>query len=205
MTKQIKAVLPSKYPGGRTTLVFTDGSTRKLLPQVVAENALVPGRKLDDAALAALEADNGAASARQRAVRIISASSVSRQDLAQRLRQKGESPEDARSAVAWLEELHLLDDAETARQIVARGVSRGYGAERIKQMLYAKRIPKAYWEEALEELPDMSGPLEDFLRKRLGTEPDEKSLRSAMQAAIRRGYSWAEVRAALERIQNTDS
>lgn len=205
MTKQIKALLPSRHPGGRTTLIFTDGSTRKLLPRVVAEHGLAPGRQLDDAALAALEADNGAASARQRAVRMIAASSVSKQELAQRLKQKGESPEDADSAVAWLEELQLLDDAETARQIVARGVSRGYGVERIKQMLYAKRIPRTYWEEALAGVPDMSGPLEDFLRRRLGEEPDEKALRSALQAAIRRGYSWTEVHAALERIQKPDS
>ena len=170
MTKQIKALLPSRHPGGRTTLIFTDGSTRKLLPRVVAEHGLAPGRQLDDAALAALEADNGAASARQRAVRMIAASSVSKQELTQRLKQKGESPEDADSAVAWLEELQLLDDAETARQIVARGVSRGYGVERIKQMLYAKRIPRTYWEEALAGVPDMSGPLEDFLRRRLGEE-----------------------------------
>ena len=88
-----------------------------------------------------------------------------------------------------------------ARQIVSRGVSRGYGPERIKQMLYAKRIPKQYWDEALSAVPDMSDALTDFLRKRLGEAPDEKTLRSAAQAAIRRGYSWTEVREALERLR----
>lgn len=181
--------------------MFDDGKILKLLPQVVADRGLVPGEELDEAALAALEAANGAASAKRRAVRIISAAGVSKQDLEQRLTQKGERPEDAKNAVAWLEELNLLDDAETARQIVARGVSRGYGAERIKQMLYAKRIPRTYWEEALSTVPDMRGALTDFLRKRLGEEPDEKTVRSAAQAAIRRGYSWTEVRSALETLQ----
>ena len=104
--------------------------------------------------------------------------------------------------MSWLEDLNLLDDAETARQIVARGVSRGYGPERIRQMLYQKQIPKKLWEEALENLPDMSDALTDFLRKRLGEEPDEKAIRSAAQAAIRRGYSWSEVREALETIKS---
>ena len=101
----------------------------------------------------------------------------------------------------WLSDLKLLDDAETARQIVARGVSRGYGAERIRQMLYEKRIPAEYWEEALGAMPDMSEALTDFLRRRLGEDPDEKTLRSAAQAAIRRGYSWQEVREALETLR----
>ena len=201
MTRTIKAVLPPKRPGTKATLIFDDGSTLKIVPQVAAERGLFPGQELSDTDYTALETANSAASAKQRAVRIISAAAVSKGDLAQRLTQKGESPADAENAVRWLEELNLLDDAETARQIVSRGVSRGYGAERIKQMLYAKRIPRQYWEEALAGVPDMSDALRDFLQKRLGEDPDEKALRSAAQAAVRRGYSWSEVREALEGIK----
>ena len=202
MVKIIKAILPPKRPGTKTLVIFADGTSKKYLPNVVADQGLFPGMELTDAALAELEKANSAASAKQRAVRIISAAGVSRRDLERRLTQKGESPEDAKNAVSWLEDLNLLDDAETARQIVARGVSRGYGPERIRQMLYQKQIPKKLWEEALENLPDMSDALTDFLRKRLGEEPDEKAIRSAAQAAIRRGYSWSEVREALETIKS---
>ena len=202
MSQTIKAILPPKRPNGRTVLVFDDGSTLKLLPQIAAENGLCLGLELDENERKALEAANAAASAKQRAVRIISAAAVSKRELEQRLTQKGETPEDAQNAVRWLEELNLLDDAETARQIVSRGVSRGYGLERIKQMLYAKRIPKQYWDEALAAVPDMSDALTDFLRKRLGPEPDEKAVRSAAQAAIRRGYTWTEVREALAHIKD---
>lgn len=204
MTRTIKAVLPPKRPGTKATLIFDDGSTLKIVPQVAAERGLFPGQELSDTDYTALETANSAASAKQRAVRIISAAAVSKGDLAQRLTQKGESPADAENAVRWLEELNLLDDAETARQIVSRGVSRGYGAERIKQMLYAKRIPRQYWEEALAGVPDMSDALRDFLQKRLGEDPDEKAIRSAAQAAVRRGYSWSEVREALERVKSDD-
>ena len=202
MVKIIKAILPPKRPGTKTLVIFADGTRKKYLPNVVADQGLFPGMELTDAALAELEKANSAASAKQRAVRIISAAGVSKRDLERRLTQKGESPEDAKNAVAWLSDLNLLDDAETARQIVARGVSRGYGPERIRQMLYQKQIPKKIWEEALENLPDMSDALTDFLRKRLGEEPDEKAIRSAAQAAIRRGYSWSEVREALETIKS---
>ncbi len=201
MDHVIKAILPPKRQGMKTVVVFDDGSTKKYLPQTVADQGLFVGMELTDGEFRTLEEADSQLSARQRAVRIISAAAVSRGDLRQRLTQKGEKPEDAENAVRWLEELKLLDDAETARQIVARGVSRGYGAERIKQMLYQKRIPRKYWDGALEAVPDMSEALAGFLRKRLGEEPDEKTIRSAAQAALRRGYSWSEVREALETIQ----
>lgn len=204
MERKIKAILPPKRPGTKSTVVFDDGTTKKYLPQVAAEQGLFAGMELSEAEYQALEAANAAASAKQRAVRIISAASVSKGELERRLTQKGESPEDARKAVEWLTELKLLDDAETARQIVARGAARGYGAERIKQMLYEKRIPRKYWDEALEQLPDMREALCEFLRARLGEEPDEKTIRSATQAAARRGYTWTEIREALESIRSYD-
>ena len=204
MERKIKAILPPKRPGTKSTVVFDDGTTKKYLPQVAAEQGLFAGMELSEAEYQALEAANAAASAKQRAVRIISAASVSKGELERRLTQKGENPEDAINAVEWLSELKLLDDAETARQIVARGAARGYGAERIKQMLYEKRIPRKYWDEALEQLPDMREALCEFLRARLGEEPDEKTIRSATQAAARRGYTWTEIREALERIKSDD-
>jgi len=202
MNHIIRTILPPKRQGMRAVVVFDDGSTKKYLPQTVADQGLFVGMELTDAELAALEKANAALSAKQRAVRIISAAAVSKGDLQRRLTQKGEDPEDAKNAVAWLSELKLLDDAETARQIVARGAARGYGAERVKQMLYEKRVPRQYWEEALAAMPDMSEALTDFLRKRLGEDPDEKTLRSASAAALRRGYTWSQVREALERLRN---
>ena len=204
MERTIKAILPPKRPGTKTSVVFENGSVKKYLPQVVAEQGLFPGMELSDREFAALEQANAAASAKARAVRIISAASVSKGDLERRLTQKGETPEDAKNAVRWLEDLKLLDDAETARQIVARGAARGYGAERIKQMLWEKRIPKQYWNAALETLPDMTEALEDFLRARMGEDPDQKTVQSAAQAALRRGFTWSEVREALESINSDD-
>ena len=201
MSRIIKSILPPKRPGTRSTVLFSDGTSRRLLPQVVADKGLYPGMALSDADLSALDDANGAASAKARAVRIISAAAVSKNDLEHRLTQKGERPEDAQNAVRWLDELHLLDDAETARQIVSRGAARGYGAERIKQMLYEKRIPKQYWDEAFAAMPDMTEALTAFLEKRLGPEPDDKQVRSAAAAAIRRGFTWSEVRSALEQLK----
>ena len=202
MERRIKAILPPKRPGTKSVVIFDDGTTKKFLPQTVAEQGLFVGMALSDEEYKALEAADSAASAKARAVRIISAAAVSESELKKRLTRKGETPEDAENAVRWLSDLELLDDAETARRIVARGAARGYGAERIRQMLWEKRIPRELWDEALQTLPDMTEALTEFLRKRLGEEPDEKTLRSATQAALRRGFRWEEIREALERIKS---
>ena len=203
MSRTIKAILPPKKPATKSTVIFEDGAAKKYLPSVVAEQGLFAGMELSDKEYADLEKANSAASAKARAVRIISAASVSKRDLERRLTQKGESEADAQNAVRWLEDLKLLNDAETARQTVARGAARGYGAERIKQMLWEKQIPRSLWDEALETLPDMREALTDFLRARLGEAPDEKTLRSATQAAARRGFTWSEIREALDKL-NTE-
>ena len=140
------------------------------------------------------------ASAKARAVRIVSAAGVSKEELEHRLTQKGEKPEDARAAVAWLSELELLDDARTAEQLVRSAVQKGYGKARIKQILYQKRIPEEYWEDALTQVPDMDGAVDKFLAQRLkGRDPDEKELKRTIDALLRRGHSWQDIRAGLQR------
>ena len=139
-------------------------------------------------------------SAKMRAVRIVSASSVSKRDLEQRLVQKGEDPTQAKEAVQWMEDLHLVDDRNTAEQVVHSCISKGYGLQRAKQALYEKRIPKDYWDEALAEYPDQLEKIESFLRSRLDGDSDEKQVKKAIDALIRRGHSYGNIRQVLNRL-----
>ena len=136
-------------------------------------------------------------SAKMRAVRIVSASSVSKRDLEERLVRKGEDPGQAREAVQWMEELHLVDDRNTSEQVVHSCISKGYGLQRAQQALYEKRIPKHYWDEALEDYPDQSEKIEAFLRSRLDADSDQKQIRKAIDALIRRGHSYGTIRRVL--------
>ena len=199
---KVESIESTRSPQGKLRVRFDDGSSLMVLPSAMAELGLYQGMEIPDGALDSIKDTCAKASARERAVRIISAASVSKRDLERRLTQKGESETDAQNAVRWLEDLNLLDDAATARQIVARGAARGYGAERIKQLLWEKRIPRKYWDEALKTLPDMTEALETFLRARLGEAPDEKTLRSATQAAARRGFTWSEIHEALDKLND---
>ena len=168
-----------------------------LYRQTVEDFGLYSGKELSEEEMCRLKTAAGKMSAKMRAVRIVSASSVSRRDLEERLVRKGEDPRQAREAVQWMEELHLVDDRATAEQVVQSCISKGYGAARAKQALYEKRIPREYWEEALEHYPDQTERIEAFLRSRLDPDSDEKQVRRAVDALIRRGHSYGTVRQVL--------
>lgn len=111
---RLLAIEQTRSPQGKLRLRFDSGEAMLVLPAVVADLSLRPGMDIPDAARASLEAAAGSASAKERAVRILSAATVSRAELEHRLRQKGESPENARQAVEWLDGLSLLDDEAAA-------------------------------------------------------------------------------------------
>lgn len=179
---------------------FADGSVLRLYRQTLEDFSLYPGMELTDAEYQKLSVAAGQMSAKMRAVRIVSASSVSKRDLEQRLIHKGEDPRQAKEAVQWMSDLDLLDDRKTAEQIVQRCVSKGYGVARAKQALYEKRIPKDLWEEALADYPDQTEAIVAFLRGRLDDEPEEKELKKAIDALMRRGHSYSQIRKALQML-----
>ncbi len=185
---------------GRYFVRFDDGSTMRLYRQTVEDHGLYAGMELDNEQMEALRTDAGQMSAKMRAVRIVSATSVSQKDLQQRLIRKGEDPKQAAEAVEWMVDLKLVDDAETATQIVRRCAAKGYGRARAKQALYEKRIPKEYWEDALEDYPDQTDKIVEFLRSRLGSEADERERKRAIDALLRRGHSYGDIRSALRQL-----
>ena len=185
---------------GRYWVSFEDGSKLGLYRQTVEDFGLYTGKELSEEEYAALLTAAGKMSAKMRAVRIVSASSVSKRDLEERLVRKGEDPEQAREAVQWMSDLHLVDDRNTAEQVVHSCISKGYGLARAKQALYEKRIPKEYWEEALADYPDQWEKIEHFLRSRLDADSDQKQIKKAIDALIRRGHSYGTIRRVLNEL-----
>ena len=172
----------------------------RLYRQTVEDFGLYAGKVMADDELSQLRTAAGQMSAKMRAVRIVSASSVSKADLERRLVEKGESKKDAQQAVAWMSDLDLLDDRKTAEQVVSRCIAKGYGLARAKQALYEKRIPKAYWEDALADYPDQTEKIVAFLQTKLGDRWDQQDLRRATDALLRRGHSYQEIRNALREL-----
>ena len=194
---RIDSLKNSPDRAGRYWVTFEDGTKLGLYRQTVEDFGLYIGKELTEEEKTQLLTAAGKMSAKMRAVRIVSATSVSKRDLEERLVRKGEDPEQAREAVVWMEELHLVDDRNTAEALVHSCISKGYGLQRAKQALYEKRIPKQYWDEVLEDYPDQSEKIEKFLRSRLDAESDQKEIKKAIDALIRRGHSYGAIRRVL--------
>ena len=195
---RIDSISQSPDRTGRYLVKFSDGSHMKLYRQTVEDFRLYPGMELDD--LDALRESAGSYSAKMRAVRIVSASAVSKRDLESRLVRKGESEEQAKEAVQWLSELNLVDDRSTARQVVDSCIRKGYGIARAKQALYEKKVPKAFWEDALADYPDQSENILEFLRMKLSDDADIKEVKKCIDALIRRGHSYGQIKRCLSQL-----
>jgi regulatory protein len=171
----------------------------------VEDFGIYTGKELTDAEFSKLRTAAEEMSAKMRAVRIISASGVSKGDLERRLIQKGESKENAKQAVEWLSERNLLDDRATAQQVVQSCIAKGFGPARAKQALYEKRIPKEYWDEALADYPDQTDEILAFFQTKLGNNWEQKDLKRTVDALLRRGHSYGDIRKALNLLsENVD-
>ena len=188
----------------RHELVFSDGSHMKVSFTVVADFSLYPGRELSEMEFEELQSDCQQAATNERAMRILSARPMSRQELYDRLLEKGETSENAETCVENLLKMHFLDDRRYAEDLVRHYRERGFGERRVKDELYRHKIPKELWEEALAS----NSPDEEKVREQLdaflyhkfkGAAADRASLKKAGDALLRRGFSWEDVRMALDR------
>lgn len=199
---RIESVAAQPDRAGRHRVVFEDGSVMRLYKQTVQDFGLYSGLELSEKELSDLREAAGAMSAKMRAVRIIAASSVSKRDLEQRLIRKGENPTQAKEAVDWMTQLQLVDDRKTAEQVIQKCIQKGYGISRAKQALYEKQIPKEYWDDALTDYPDQTDAIVAFLQSHLKEAKDEKQLRKVIDALLRRGHSYSQIRRALEQFSS---
>ena len=198
---RIDSIAAQPDRAGRHLVKFSEGPAMKLYPQTVEDLGLYSGLELSEEEYERLQREAGKMSAKMRAVRIVAASNVSCRDLQSRLVRKGEDPEQASEAVRWMEDLNLVDDRRTARQIVERCAAKGYGKSRAKQALYEKQIPREFWEKALQDYPDMTDSIYKFLCSKLRGEWDERELKRVIDALLRKGHSYGQIRTALERLK----
>ena len=183
-------------------LVFLeDGACLKITEQELLDFGLRAGDRLDEAALARLKEAAGISNVKVTAADLVGKRAMSRHELEKKLQEKGASQTEARYAAEWLEAIGALNDAEYAAALVRHYSGMGYGPARVREKLYEKGVPRELWEDALEELPEESGQVEAFLRRKLrGRIPDEKEKRRLTNALLRRGFPWGEVRDAWRRM-----
>lgn len=139
---------------------------------------------------------------KRHALRILDKKDVSRKMLIDKLTEKGASEEDAQEVADWLCDIGAVSDERYAELIVRHYSAKGYGVRRIQEEFYRRGISRDLWESALAELPETEDTVYKLLSqklKRTDVTPDD--IRRAEASLLRRGYSWGEIRSALERYQ----
>lgn len=185
---------------GRLTVCLEDGSEIKSTLGVVTDLRLFSGRELDCRELEELRQASGRALAREKALEILSRRPMSRKELKTKLIQKGEEEAVAEYCVQWLSDNRLIDDESYAAAVARHYAAKGYGAGRVRSELSRRGIDRELWDEALEQMPENEGKLDKFIAARLKDPEDRDQVRKISAALYRRGYSWEDIRSALNRF-----
>lgn len=168
---------------------------------VITEQRLFTGKDLDEEALHALREQSLYALTLERAVSLLSYRQMSGKELLTKLKQKGCNADASEAAVDRLYELRMLDDEAYAQAVSRHYAQKGYGAARIRMELGRRGISRDYWDDALEAAPGNEDKLDRLLRSKLRDPEDRDEVRRATASLYRRGFSWDEIRAALQRYQ----
>ena len=190
--REIKQTSPERF-----TLVFDDGTELKTTLGIITGRFIRSGMDFDEEAYNELVSASGLAMAKARALRIINARPMSREELRKRLIEKGETPENAKACADWLCRMGLINDAEYAGSVVRHYAAKGYGSARIKQELRHHGVPREMWDEAMLQMPEQDAYLERFIRARLSEPGDRAQVKKVSDALFRRGYSWEQIKHAL--------
>jgi regulatory protein len=136
---------------------------------------------------------------KKRAMNVLGARALSRGAMEKRLKELGETEEDAADAADWLVDIGLINDADYAAELVRGCVRRGFGVRRIRDELYRRLVPRDLWDGALAEIDDgeTAASAETFIERKLrGAMPDLDDKRRIGAALARRGHSWSDINAA---------
>ena len=201
---RIERIEVSRHKRGRVLVFLEGGALLKVTEQELLDFGLRKGDVLDEETLERLKKASGVSDTKATAADLIGRKAMSRRDLERKLREKGANEAEARYAAEWLEAIGAIDDAAYAAALVRHCGDKGYGPAKTKEKLYEKGVPRELWEDALEELPGNEEQIEKFLTAKLrGEYPDEKEKKRLIDALLRRGFPWGDIKRVFGRLLDT--
>ncbi len=190
------------------TYLFLDGEfALSVYPDLLYEHKIHKGSVLDTAALSSLTQAQNALYARHRALDILSHGDCSEKMLFDKLVKRGINEHDAEAAVAYCLEKGFVDDSRLLPRFVRHYFeTKGYGVMRVRQALVQKGFTREDVDLALEEYETDSIPV---IGNYLSKEPreklnDRKDCAKIIQKLMRKGFLYADIRAALSRYTEFD-
>ena len=198
---KIVRIEASKHVQERVLVYLEEGDPLRITRNELLQFGLYRGMDLPPEVVVQLQNAGKRSQSRAAAARLASGRMMSRKELAERLGRKGIAPDTVVEAVDWLESLGAVDDAAYAGAVARHYAAGGYGPGRVRQELQKRGIPRELWDSALAQLPDSAAAIDKFLQSKLkGRTPDRTTLKKLSDALLRRGFSWNDIRPALNRL-----
>lgn len=200
---EVTQLKPPGRPGIPWRCVLEDGTRLLVTQREVADFALYVGRELSLEEAQRLDHTAETSRLRDRAMSILAGRPHSTGELVDKLKARDGSEEMAWEVAQWAEDLGLLNDEQYAKTLVRHYSAKGYGYYRIKSELYRRKVPRAYWEDALEEVEDPDEAVDRYLERHLDSD-DRKEIKRVSDALARRGFSWRDIARGVERWRQMD-
>ena len=198
---KITRIENSKHVQERVLVYLEEGDPLRITGHELLQFGLYPGMDLSPQLVVQLQAAGQRSESRVKAARLASGRMRSRKELTDKLSRKGIDPDTAEETADWLESLGAVDDAAYAGVIARHYAASGYGPGRVRQELQKRGVSRELWDDALSQLPDSADAIDRFLQKKLsGRTPDRALLKKLSDALLRRGFSWSDIRPALNRL-----
>ena len=198
---KITRIENSKHVQERVLVFLEEGDPLRITQNELLQFGLYQGMDLSPELVVQLQNTGKRSESRAVAARMASGRMLSRRELTDKLNRKGVDPDTAEETADWLEALGAVDDTAYAGVIARHYAAGGYGPGRVRQELQKRGIPRELWDDALSQLPDSAEAIDRFLHKKLGGRaPDRAMLKKLSDALLRRGFSWSDIRPALNRL-----
>lgn len=180
--------------------LYIDGEyALKLDTMTLMKNGIRPGTDITDEQLRALIEESDARRAKERALYLITYRDHSKKELTDKIRRTC-SQQAAEDVARQMEELGLVDDEEYARKYAAELLRKKHMSPRgIAYKLREKGIDSNTIDIITEELEcDPYSEIQAVLEKKYsGYKDDEKIKRRAIAALQRLGWSWSDIKSAM--------
>ena len=202
---RIKEIRPSQRVKGRFLVCLDNEDIIRVGEGEMISFALHAGLELEPEELEALKQAAVAGRLKERAFAMVARKPMSRNALGDKLLELEPEGGAAVSAVLErLEELGLLDDTAYAKIVVRHYSRKAYGAAKLRDELYRRKVPRELWEEALAEAEPSEEGVDALIAKKLdGIEAlERKDFQRVSSALARRGFGWEEIREGMERWKN---
>lgn len=196
----LEKLTKSQRSNDRYYAEFDSGEGLSVTVAHIADFGLFTGRELTEAEFNSLKAAAERTEARSRALRMLGTRPMSEGEIIEKLVRKGVDEAVAENVADWLSEIGAVNDEEYAAMIVSHYSSKGYGAARVKNELFKRKVPRELWDGVLEKLPESDDTIDRLISSRLrGAAADRKELKKVSDMLLRRGFSYDEIRSALRR------